>query len=211
MPSKTDGPSPRAEPLGPARRRPLVLDAALQVLVAQGSSDVSMDAIAEAAGVTKPVVYSCFPSKGELFQALLDREEQRLLAHMASVIPKQPNLDDPMAGLRDGFSAFLATVAAAPDSWRLILLAERGSDPEIRRRVERGRRVQEEALRGLVVTQYATRGAPDADRKGELVANAIIATGEVAARMMLDDPERWPADDLAEMFARLTLVGAARL
>ena len=211
MPSKTHGPSRRAEPLGPARRRPLVLDAALQVLLAHGSGDVSMDAIAEAAGVTKPVVYACFPSKADLFQALLDREEQRLLAHMASVIPERPNLDDPMAGLRAGFSAFLATVAAEPDSWRLILLAERGSDSEIRRRVERGRRVQVEALRGLVVTQYTTRDAPDAHRKGELVANAIIASGEAAARMMLDEPERWPADDLAEMLTRLTIAGAGRL
>jgi AcrR family transcriptional regulator len=210
MPSRTNVPL-RAERLGPARRRPLVLDAALRVLVARGSGDVSMDAIAEAAGVTKPVLYACYSSKGELLQALLDREEQRLLAHMASVIPGRPNLDDPLAGLRDGFSAFLATVAAAPDSWRVILVAERGSDPEIRRRVERGRRVQVEALTELVVTQYATRGAPDARRKGELVANAIIASGEAAARLMLEEPDLWPADDLADMLARLAFAGAARL
>jgi AcrR family transcriptional regulator len=200
----------RAERLGPARRRPLVLDAALHVLVAQGSGHVSMDAIADAAGVTKPVLYACFPSKAELLQALLDREEQRMLAHMAAVIPPRPS-EDPGAGLRTGFAAFLTAVAAQPDSWRLILLAERGSNPEIRRRVARGRRLQVEALRRLVIEQYATRGVPAAELKAELVARAIVACGEAAACMMLDEPDRWPVDELADLLARLTLDGAARL
>jgi AcrR family transcriptional regulator len=210
MPSSANT-TPRAERLGPARRRPLVLDAALRVLVAQGSGDVSMDAIAEAAGVTKPVLYACFPSKAELFNALLDREEQRMLAHMAAVIPDHPNLDDPGGGLRTGFAAFLTAVAAQPDSWRLMLLAERGSSPEVRRRLARGRQVQVDALRKLVAAQYETRGVPAADRKAELVARSIVATGEAAAAMMLDEPDRWPADDLADLLARLTHDGAGRL
>src|SRR5688572_14121513 len=159
MPSPTNA-TLRAERLGPARRRPLVLDAALRVLVAQGSGDVSMDAIAEAAGVTKPVLYACYPSKGELFRALMEREEQRMLAHIAAVIPERPNREDPEGGLRTGFAAFLTAVAAQPDSWRLILLAERGSNREIRRRVARGRKLQVAALRKLVVAQYETRGVP---------------------------------------------------
>jgi AcrR family transcriptional regulator len=187
------------------------LDAALRVLVGQGSGDVSMDAIAEAAGVTKPVVYACFPSKGDLFRALLKREEQRLLASMAAVIPERPNLEDPLGGMRDGFAAFFTAVTAEPDSWRLILLAERGSDPAIRRRVARGRKLQVEALKRLLVEQYSTRGAVDAERKGELLAAAIISTGEAAARLILDDPNRWPAEDLADMLARFTVEGAARL
>jgi AcrR family transcriptional regulator len=210
MPSPTNA-TPRAERLGPARRRPLVLDAALRVLVAEDSGDVSMDAIAEAAGVTKPVLYACFPNKGELFKALLDREEQRMLAHMAAVIPGRPNLEDPGGGLRTGFAAFLTAVTEQPDSWRLMLLAERGSNPEIRRRLARGRKVQVEALRRLVKAQYETRGVPAAGRKAELVARAIVATGEAAAAMMLDEPDRWPVDDLADLLARLTLDGAARL
>ncbi len=201
----------RAERLGPARRRPLVLDAALHVLVAQGSGDVSMDAIAEAAGVTKPVLYACYASKAELLQALLDREEQRMLAHIAAVIPERPNREDPEGGLRTGFAAFLTAVAAQPDSWRLILLAERGSNREIRRRVARGRKLQVAALRKLVIAQYETRGVPAADRKAELVARAIVASGEAAAGMMLEDPGRWPVDELADLLARLTLAGAARL
>ena len=211
MARETTRSAPRAERLGAARRRPLVLDAALRLLVARGSADVSMDAIAEAAGVTKPVVYACFPSKAELFRALLDREEQRMLAHVAAVIPERPSIDDPAGGLRRGFTAFLTVVAAERDSWQLMLIAERGADPEIRRRVVRGRQLQVEALQRLTVAQYAARDEPDAERKGELVATAIIASGEAAARVMLEEPERWPPEELADMLTRLVMSGAARL
>ena len=211
MPAGSTRSARRADRLGPVRRRPLLLDAALRLLVSQGSSDVTVDAIAEAAGVTKPVVYACFPSKAALFRALLDREEERMLAHVAAVIPERPDMDDPEGGLRRGIAAFLEVVAAEPDSWRLMLIAERGSDPEIRRRVVRGRKLQVEALRRLTVAQYADRGVPDAERKGELVANAIIASGEVAARMMLEEPERWPREELADMLTRLFMRGAVRL
>ena len=134
-----------------------------------------------------------------------------MLAHVAAAMPEQPSLDDPEAGLRRGFAAFLSAVAAEPDSWRLMLLAERGAAPEIRRRVVRGRKLQVDALRRLTVAQYSTAGDPDAERKGELVANAVIAAGEVAARMMLESPGRWEPEELGEMLAHLFMRGAARL
>lgn len=170
-----------------------------------------MDAIAEAAGVTKPVVYSCFPSKAELFRALLEREEKRMLAHVGAAIPERPNLEDPEAGTRMGFFAFLSAVAAEPDSWRLMLLAERGTEPEVRRRVVRGRRLQVEALTRLNVAWYASRRVADAERKGELVANAMIASGEVAARLLLENPDRWTPEELANMLTRLFVRGAGDL
>ena len=188
-----------------------MLDAALRLLLAQGSASVSMDAIAEAAGVTKPVVYACFSSKAELFHALLEREEQRMLAHVAAAVPARANLEDPEGGSRVGFAAFLSAVAAEPDSWRLMLLAERGAEPEIRRRVLRGRRLQVEALRRLTREQYVANHVPDAERKAELVANAMVAAGEVGARLMLEEPDRWTPDELADMLARLFVRGAARL
>ncbi len=69
----------RAAHLGPERRRPLVLDAAHDLFLRNGFEGTSMDAIAAAAGVSKPVVYDCFASKDELFTAMLDREEERVL------------------------------------------------------------------------------------------------------------------------------------
>ena len=201
----------RAEHLGPARRRPLVLDGALRLLVSRDSSDVSMDAIAEVCGVTKPVVYSCFASKTELLQALLEREEKRMLALVAAALPAQPNFEDPAAGVRASFTSFLSAVAAEPDSWRLMLLAERGQEPEVRRRVARGRQIQIEAVRQLNLAVYQAAGVADAERKAEVSARAMIAAGEMAAGLILDRPDRWAPEELAEMLTRLFMQGAGSL
>src|SRR5919108_5617565 len=81
-------PRRRAAHLGPERRRPLVLDAAFDLFLAHGYEGTSMDAIARAAGVTKPVVYACYPSKEELFKALLRREETRVLGEIQGILPE---------------------------------------------------------------------------------------------------------------------------
>ena len=70
-----------------------------------------MEAIAEAAGVTKPVVYACYPGKEELFEALLRREEERVLGEIGAALPAAGDLDDPEAVLAEGFTAFLRAVA----------------------------------------------------------------------------------------------------
>jgi AcrR family transcriptional regulator len=72
----------------------MVLDAALRIFVERGYRGASMEAIGEAAGVTKPVVYECYPSKDELFGALLEREERRLLEAVAAALPRNADADD---------------------------------------------------------------------------------------------------------------------
>ena len=85
----TSAPSPgaataRAAHLGPERRRPMVLDAAFELFLEHGYDGTSMEAVARATGVSKPVVYACYPSKDELFKALLRREEERVLGEIAA-------------------------------------------------------------------------------------------------------------------------------
>lgn len=52
-------------------RERAILDAALKVFAAMGYSGCTMDAVAAEAGVTKPTLYSYFPSKESLFQAMM--------------------------------------------------------------------------------------------------------------------------------------------
>lgn len=51
-----------------------ILDAALEAFLAMGYGAVSMDAIAARAGVSKATVYTRFPSKEQLFAAVVSRE-----------------------------------------------------------------------------------------------------------------------------------------
>jgi AcrR family transcriptional regulator len=60
-------------------RERAILEAALTVFAAQGYSGTTMDAVAAEAGVTKPTLYSYFPSKEGLFQAMmLDKRDVML-------------------------------------------------------------------------------------------------------------------------------------
>ena len=71
----------------PRKRREHVVDAALRVIVEQGYDGVSIEAVARAAGVTRPVIYDHFQNLGQLLQALIKREENYALAQLAEVVP----------------------------------------------------------------------------------------------------------------------------
>jgi AcrR family transcriptional regulator len=57
--------------------RAALLTAAAQVFAARGFQATTLDAVAEAAGLTKGAVYSNFQSKDDLIQALLDDRTER--------------------------------------------------------------------------------------------------------------------------------------
>ena len=65
--------------LSAAARREQLLGVAVDVFARTGYHDTSMNDVAEAAGVTKPVLYQHFESKRDLFQALLDDVGARML------------------------------------------------------------------------------------------------------------------------------------
>ena len=56
-----------------------ILDAALTVFARMGYSGATMDAVASEAGLTKPTVYSYFPSKESLFSAMMLGKRDRML------------------------------------------------------------------------------------------------------------------------------------
>jgi AcrR family transcriptional regulator len=198
----------RAAHLGPERRRPLVLDAALALFVRNGYEGTSMEAIAGAAGVSKPVVYDCFPSKERLFTELMAREEGRVMGQIVAAIPADPDLDDIEGTLTRGMTAFLQAVAESPDAYRVILLGEGGSNAAVERRVRRGRqrlvRVLAELARPLVE-------GPDRERRALLAGHAVAAVAESGARAMLDGDGGWDPDELGRELGRMAARGAFAL
>jgi TetR/AcrR family transcriptional repressor of mexJK operon len=58
---------------GPRGKRELVLDAAVELFLADGFDRTSMDAVAARAGVSKTTVYAHFGDKFELFRAVTER------------------------------------------------------------------------------------------------------------------------------------------
>src|SRR3954454_5696253 len=107
-----------------------------------------MQAVADEAGVTKPVVYACFNSKDELFRALLAREEERNVGEIQEAFANA-DLSDPETTLVEGFTGFLRAAGESPEVYRLIFLGEGGGNAAVARRIQRGREAQVETLSGL--------------------------------------------------------------
>ena len=197
----------RAAHLGPERRRPLILDAALEVYVEHGYKGTSMQAVADAAGVTKPVVYECFPNKDELLLALLDREERRLLGAITESLPSNLVSDNLEAVLAAGLTAFLTGAGQAPNSWRVVFDSGWGSGSVVAERVRRVREMVVGQLRELV-RQYMVSGSiDDIDRRAPVVAELIAAVSESCARMLVVEHHPWTAAELATYVARLLTRG----
>ena len=153
-----------------------------------------MEAVARAAGVSKPVVYDLFPDRGALLRALLEREEARALATLAAVTPEPPAAGaDPDDLLVEGVVAFLRAVADNPTPWRLILTPVEGTPRAAREHVERGRRAFAAQLEQLVAWGVRERGGPPGVDV-ELAAQAILALGEQSARLVITEPERFDPD-----------------
>ncbi len=75
------------------RNRELVLDAARQVFLERGYAGATLEAIAEAAGFSKGVVYSQFAGKPDLFLALLERRIDQRAAENAALAASHAGLD----------------------------------------------------------------------------------------------------------------------
>jgi AcrR family transcriptional regulator len=197
----------RAAHLGPDRRRPLILDAALEVYVEFGYRDTSMQAVADAAGVTKPVVYECYPNKDELLVALLDREEHRLLDAISDSFPSSLVSDNVEAVLAAGLTAFLAGASHATNSWRVVFDSRHGSNAVVAARVRRARDMLVGQLRELVRLYMVSAGRDDIDRKAPVVAELITTVAESCARMLVLEHYPWTAAELATYVSRILTRG----
>jgi AcrR family transcriptional regulator len=196
----------RAAHLGPERRRPQVLDAALELFLERGYDGTSMQALADQAGVTKPVVYACYPSKDALFRALLAREETRILTEIQTAF-EGAELSDPESTLIEGYTGFLRAVASSPDVYRLIFLGEGGGNAAVARRIQRGREAQIDALtvlaRGWLEIREGRDGGDRTDATARLLGYTIAALAESGARLLLSESSDWTPETLGRELGRL--------
>lgn len=196
---------PYAPRLPAAERREQLLAAAQAIALERGFHAVSVDGVARACGVTRPVVYGAFADRTALLAGVLDRAESRALAALAPVFPAVPGPEDPVDPdelLMEGITAYLRTVQSDPDTWRIILVPPEGAPAELAERVNAHRRVLLRTLRGLLDWGLARRGGPGLD--ADLFSRAVFTLAEGAARLLLEDPDRWSVEQFTA-FTRAAL------
>ena len=176
----------------PERRRQL-LDVTRSVVARDGFHAVSIEAVAREAGITRPVVYGHFTDLPGLLEALVDQESERALGQLADVLPRDLAAGDPRELLLGALRGYLAAVEAEPVTWRLVLMPPEGAPPVLRDRIAQGRAaVVDQLAQAISPGLGAGRESPDP----ELTARTLSALADEAARLLLTDPGRYPADRL---------------
>ena len=124
-----------AQRLTAAARREQLLAVALEVFSRNGFHATSMNDVADAAGVTKPVLYQHFASKRELYLALLHEEGARLLRRHRQGHGQRGR--HPGAQVEQGFVAYFRWVADDRDAFLLLFGSGARRDEEFADEVRR--------------------------------------------------------------------------
>ncbi len=117
----------RAKRLPAAERRAALLDAAAELLETGGSDALRMDALARAAGVSRPVVYEHFGDRDGLLATLIEDYGTRLQARIAAAVAEEDGLE---AELRAAVRGYLAGVGEQGAALR-GLLRSTGPSPAV--------------------------------------------------------------------------------
>lgn len=179
--------------LPPEQRRAQLLDAAFAVLSRVELHELSMEAVAQAAGVGKPVLYTVFKTRAELVEALLERERERALDQVAETLPTDLMGADPVVVASATVEAFVGVALENPTRWRLIL-AGPGNAPDEYREAIRSSRAgifdQAEALvrMGLAIDPRW------AEVDSGLLTNSLLTIAEMLGRLAVSEPERYPRE-----------------
>ena len=182
-------------------RREQLLDAALTVLVRDGYDQVSVEAIAKEAGVTRPVVYGAYDGLEPLLHALLDRTRNRALAQAMEILVDAGSPEDVDAWVINSIGAIIDQVRADPDVWRPVLGVTRGPPAVVRDRIEETRELIRGYLEAGIETGIQLRGGPFVDSR--ILSHIVLAMAEEFGRLALEDPPRYSKERITEALAGL--------
>jgi AcrR family transcriptional regulator len=200
--------SPR---LSREQRREQVLDAALTVLHHSGLHDLSMEAVAAAADIGKPVLYKAFRTRSELVETLLERELARGIAEVRGTLPADLATTEPTAAYAATISAFLQAVIDNPTRWRLILTMPDSAPHDYREALRNARSVMLTESEALARSGAVMMPEPLAGLDSALLGHAMLSRAEMRGRLAARRSETYSRERLESFTAALMSLLAGRL
>ena len=181
-----------------AARREQLLDTALATFARLGYHDASMNDIAEAAGVTKPVLYQHFGSKRELFLEVLSD----VAAGMRRAVRAATSAaDGPRQQVELGFAAWFHWVGEHRDGFHVLFSGEVKRDPEFAEEAAKAQRVFVDSISEMIVVVGL------GEERQRLLAYGIVGMGEATCRRWLAREIDLDVDELAAQIADLAWSG----
>jgi len=120
--------------LARVERRDALLDAAAELLATDDVDSVSMEAVSERAGVSRPLVYKHFANRRELLSAVYQRESELLHRELSAEVAAAPSVEEMFRALVRG-----ALQAQASRGATFAALRAAGSRTRERRQEQRSR------------------------------------------------------------------------
>jgi AcrR family transcriptional regulator len=168
-----------------------------------------MEAVADAAGVGKPVLYTVFRTRADLVSALLRREHERGLEQVLAGMPDDLTVPGPTGAYAATVSAFLRVVLENPARWRLILTVPDSAPREYRDDLRRARslilaQAEQLAKAGIALEPQL------ADLDPVLLGHTMLSFAEMLGRLAVNDPDAYPRERLEQFAAAALRLGRGR-
>jgi AcrR family transcriptional regulator len=178
-------------------RREQILDVAVQVFAQHGFHGASMNDVAEAAGVTKPVLYQHFDSKQDLYLALLDDVGKRMLTAIAKATA---GATDGKSQTDLGFRAYFRWVADDHDAFLLLFGTQANRDAASTKRIRRITAEAADAIAPLIAVDI------DPEHRRTL-AHGLVGLAEGVSRRLVERGESFDPDVLGKQVGDLAWAG----
>jgi AcrR family transcriptional regulator len=159
-------------------RRAQLLSAALEVFTAAGYHSAAMDEIADRANVSKPVLYQHFPSKLELYLAVLDLHIDSLVFAIQKAIAEHRSNAD---RVRATVEAYFGFIDAEGEAFRLLFESDMNLEPQVRERLNRMTYDCAAAVSAVISIDTGL-----AKEESMMLAVGLIGTVQTTARHWLD-------------------------
>ena len=182
------------------QRRIQLLDAANEVFTSKGYHAAAMDDIADAAGVSKPVLYQHFPSKMDLYLALLDQSCDRLVEIVEEALAStEDNADRVVATV----GAFYEFVSSDSGEFRFVFESDLTGDGAVQRRLAR---VNDEISDAIAEVIAEDTSLPS--QQAKLLAVSLVGIAQVSARYWISGgTSTIPLDEAKQLVSSLAWRG----
>ena len=183
-------------------RRAQLLAAAQEVFVANGYHGAAMDEIAETAHVSKPVLYQHFPSKRELYLALLDSHLEALTELMLGAMNSTTDNKERVQAVMRAYFRF---IDSDDQAHRLVFESDLINDADVSSRLETFNKTFAEAI-ARVIAEDTKLPLLEA----QLLGRGLAGMAQVSARYWLETDGNLDLDVASDLIYRLAWRGISR-
>jgi AcrR family transcriptional regulator len=188
--------APSRSRLPRAEREAQMLASAHALFAERGYAAVTMDEVAAAVGVTKPLLYTYFGNKDRLYLACMRPAGDALLQTVVEAIGATSTAP---AALRSGIHAFFAFIDADRSAWRVLFDETLPAGGEVARGVSEYRERHEGLVTAALLDQIPPgRGGRRARAEVAALSAALLGAAEALGRWWLRTGAI-PAADAAEL------------